>query len=380
MILAKGGGLKPAPFCVINIAKLESICYHENKDSKTRLNMPKKKLKKITLENYLSYYYDIPYEGKTSAGKPLRKLKDITCPYRGIKIISSQTIKPFEKRLTKCHTASDAVILLGDYLDYMLPVEKAMFAIFKDFSLLNPDDSLENCLQMIKTNCLTKLKLEEMEVLDDVDFLTRKLSPQTALKIRAKTTKCRQIILANSKHDTFKRKTFLSSLEEIIPNENEREIFSDIKNKALFLPTSESSRNAFVVKYSKRQQTEIIRRIFIASTASIEHITPASAGGLNTIGNFLLTSASGNRYRENMPLTEYIKRFPEIPKYTQKYIDDIINEIENGNLRGNETYPYKVKKKLFEESCGRIVISLSNYKYSEEEAAQAVAKYEGVKG
>ena len=81
-----------------------------------------------------------------------------------------------------------------------------------------------------------------------------------------------------------------------------------------------------------------------------------------------------------MPLTEYIKRFPEIPKYTQKYIDDIINEIESGNLRGNETYPYKVKKKLFEESCGRIVISLSNYKYSEEEAAQAVAEYEGVKG
>ena len=87
MILAKVGGLKPAHFCIINIAKLESICYHENKDSKTRLNMPKKKLKKITLENYLNYYYDIPYEGKTSAGKPLRKLKDITCPYRGIKII-----------------------------------------------------------------------------------------------------------------------------------------------------------------------------------------------------------------------------------------------------------------------------------------------------
>ena len=37
---------------------------------------------------------------------------------------------------------------------------------------------------------------------------------------------------------------------------------------------------------------------------------------------------------------------------------------------------YKIKKKLMEESEGRIMISLSKYKYSEEEAARAVEKYE----
>lgn len=338
--------------------------------------MPTQKPKRITSQNYLKYYYDIPYEGKTSAGKPLRKLKSITCPYRGIKIIPSDTIKGFEKGLARCKTAKDAVDLLAPYQENMLSVEKSIYAIFKDFALLNPNDNLQNCLQMIKTNCLIKLKLEEMDVLDDVDMLTRKLSPQTAMKIRIKTTKCRQIIISNSNHDTFKRKTFLNSLEEIIPNENEREIFNDILNKALFLPTSESSRNAFVVKYSKRKQIEIVRRLFIASTGSIEHIVPSSLGGLNTMGNFLLTSASGNRYRENMPLPEYIKRHPKIPQYMQAYVDDIIREIHAGNLQGNETYPYKIKKKLMEESEGRIMISLSEYKYSEEEAALAVEAFE----
>ena len=215
-----------------------------------------------------------------------------------------------------------------------------------------------------------------MEVLDDVDILTRKLSPQTAMKIREKTTKCRQIILNDYNHDTFKRKIFLNSLEEIIPKDNEKEIFNTIKNKALFLPTSESSRNAFVVKYSKRKQTEIARRLFIASTGSIEHIVPASLGGINAIGNFLLTTANGNRYRENMPLVEYIKRHPKIPQYMQMYINDVIREIHAGNMQGNETYPYKVKKKLMEESDGRIMISLSEYNYSEEEAARAVEEFE----
>lgn len=323
--------------------------------------MSSKKRKRISPQNYLKYYYDIPNEGKTSAGKPLRKLKSITCPYRGIKIIPTNVIKSFEKGLEKCKTARELVQLLGEYQQNMLPTEKSIYCIFKDFALLNPDDNLQNCLEMIKANCLIKLKLEEMDVLDEVDTLTKKLSPQTALKIREKTTKCRQIIISNPKKDTFKRKTFLASLEEIIPNENEREIFKDIKNKALFLPTSESSRNAFVVKYSKRSQKEIARRIFIASTGSIEHVIPASNGGYNSIGNFLLTSANGNRYRENMPLVEYIKRHPDIPNYMQAYINDIIREIHAGNLKGNENYPFMIKQKLYEESKGRIMLNLSAY-------------------
>ena len=338
--------------------------------------MPKEKPKRLTPENYLKYYYDIPYEGSTSAGKPLRKLRDITCPYRGIKIIPAEAMKGFEKGLAKCRTSSDVVRLLTPYTENMMEVEKAIFAIFNDFAMLNPNDNVKNCLQMIRANCLTKLKLEEFFVLDDVDNLSRKLSPSTALKLRAKTTRCRQIILNNSRHDTFKRKTFLNSLEEIHPKENEREIFNEIKNKALFLPTSETSRNAFVVKYSSRNQTETARRLFIASTGSIEHIVPASLGGLNTIGNFLLTSAAGNRSRENMPLVNYVKRFPEIPTHTQHYVDDIIREIHNGNMQGNETYPYKIKKRLMEVSEGRIMISLSAYKYTEEEAAEAVKEFD----
>ena len=61
--------------------------------------MPINGRKNISPEDYLKYYYDIPYEGTTSAGKPLRKLKNIICPYRGIKIIPSSAIKQFENRL-----------------------------------------------------------------------------------------------------------------------------------------------------------------------------------------------------------------------------------------------------------------------------------------
>lgn len=336
----------------------------------------KKNNKKITEYNYLKYYYDIPFEGSTSAGKPLRRLRNITCPYRGIKIIPGTALKPFERGLSECVTAAEAAALLSDYSENLLPTEKSIYAMIKDFAQLNPDDNVKNCLQMLYTNCLTKLKLEEFEVLDEVDRLSRKLSPYTALKLREKTTHCRQLILNDNKKDSFRRKAFLDTLESIQPKDNEKEILSDIKNKALFLPSSGSSKNAFVVKYCGRTQTETIRRLFIASTGSIEHIVPASRGGINTIGNFLWTTAGGNRFRENMPLPWYIKRFKNIPKYMQLYIDDVIAEIHNGKLEGNETYPYKIKQKMLEASEGRVLISLSKYKFTEEEAAEAEKEYQ----
>ena len=160
--------------------------------------MPLQKEKRLSEQDYLKYYFDIPHEGSTSEGKPLRKLKNIICPYRGIRIIPSSEIKNFEKNLQNCITASEAFNLLSKYFDNMLPTEKKIYAIFKDFVNLNPDDNLQNCLQMIRTNCLTRLKLEELEVLDKVDMLTHKLCDKTALEIRSKTTKCRQIILSNN--------------------------------------------------------------------------------------------------------------------------------------------------------------------------------------
>ena len=83
----------------------------------------------INEENYLKLYYDIPFEGSTSAGKPLRRLRNITCPYRGIKIIPGTALKPFERGLEKCCNAEQAVELLSDYADNLLPTEKSVYAI-----------------------------------------------------------------------------------------------------------------------------------------------------------------------------------------------------------------------------------------------------------
>lgn len=306
----------------------------------------------------------------TSAGNPLKKLKDISCPYSGIKMITGKDAAEFDKKLNRCRTLSGVIRLLTKYEKKMQPIEKKMLYIFKDYAGQNPKGNLQDCLKNLYNNSLTKLKLEEFCVLDEVDAISKNLSAETALALRKKTTRCREIIANNDSEDTFKRKVFLSSLNEITPLESEEKIFDNMRDKALFLPTSGLSENAFVVKYATRSQIEIARRLILASMATIEHVQPESLGGLNEIGNFILASAHANNYRSNMPLTKYIERFPHVPQNCQQYIDEIITKIHRGKLKGNETYPYQIKNTLAHQSNGLIDLDLSKYKYTFEKAQE----------
>ena len=169
----------------------------------------------------------------------------------------------------------------------------------------------------------------------------------------------------------FKRKSFLYALENIkAKNPYEERVLSEIRNLALFLPTSGSSENAFIVKYSRRQERDVLIRLLIGSVATIEHVRPHSMGGKDIISNFLLVSNNGNKYRENIPLSVYIDRNPSIPEYCQTQIEEIISSIHRGAMKGNESYPYQIKNTLFEESEGRILLDLSSYRYSEKKAQE----------
>jgi len=317
----------------------------------------------------------ISFEANTSAGNQLKKLKNVPCPYYGVKMLQGAVMSKIELKLDKAPTIGKSVEILSKYSDYMLPVEKKIFERFKEYAKFHPDKTIPEYLQEIYDDSMTKLKLEEFSVLDDVDTLSKGLTPENALKLRKKITRCRSIILENNKLDTFKRKTLLNSLDEINPLPEETELFEKIKDRALYLPTSGSSENAFVVKYALRTHQEIAKRILKASVATIEHIKPDSLGGENKMSNFLLASSAANSYRSNMPLVKYIERFPDIPANCQKYINKIIKEINCKRLRGCETYPYDVKRTLEKESEGKIVLDIDKYKYTEARAQKRVTRH-----
>ena len=326
----------------------------------------------FSIINHSNPIFQARVGNRTSAGNVLKKLRNITCPYTGTKMIPGSSINRINKRLDACDNVEKVVKELLPFKDYLQPVEKQMYEKFTEYSKRNPSGKLPDCLKEMYEDSLTKLKLEEFVVLDDVDRISLHMSPKTAFALRYKTTRCRQVILKKKKEDTFKRKTLLTSLDEIIPEPYEKTIFEQMKDRALYLPTSSTSPNAFVVKYADRSHDEIAKRLLRASEATIEHILPDSKGGKNSIANFLLVSSKGNSLRENIPLVKFIQRFPNIPELCQKYVEEIIKAIYNGELKRNETYPYKIQRTLEKESGGKIKLDLTDYKYSPDEAKRLV--------
>jgi len=314
---------------------------------------------------------NVTSKGDTGKGTVLKRLNNITCPYTGIRMISGGAMNKLQGKLDECRNLKEKLYLLSKYARNMQPVEHRVFDHISYYLDSNPDASLSDCLSSRYEDCLTKLKLEEFRVIDNVDRQSTMLSTQTQLALRAETTNCRTLILDSNEEVFFKRKSFLVALENIKgKNPYEERVLADIRNLALFLPTSGSSENAFIVKYSRREEREVLIRIMMGSVATIEHVLPHSTGGKDTLSNFLLVSNNGNKYRENIPLTVYIDRNPAIPELCQIHIEEIISSIHKGAMKGNECYPYQIKKTLFEESEGRILLDLSSYRYSEEKAQE----------
>lgn len=307
----------------------------------------------------------------TSAGNPLRRLKGIICPYFGIEMLNGVEIAKIDKELAKCNTVKKSVHFLKRYTKNMQSIELQIFNIFNELAASSPRMNFSDLLKQLYDEALIKLKLEEFTVLDEIDRQSMKLSPQTAFAVRGKVTDCRKIILDNDTEKPFKRKNILASIDSIIPQEGEEEILNELKAMAYHLPMSSTSVNAFIVKYADRPHLEIARRLVLPSFATIEHIKPESKGGENSINNFLLVSSAANSLRQNMPLSVFVRRNPQVIENCQKYIEQIITLINKGKLKGIETYPYEVQKTLLKESEGLIDLDLSSYKYTEGKACSA---------
>lgn len=310
-------------------------------------------------------------ESHTKEGACLKELDNITCPYSGVKMISGKNMDKLERQLYECDTMADRIMLLEKYKPCMQKLEKDMFAIFKGYEKAHPEGTMNSCLQEMKPNCLAKLKIEQLGVLDKIDKISNKLDAKSALEIRKITTNARIKVVDDNQQEVFKRKDILLDLFSITSNRPDDKHMQELWQTASKLPKSTTDMNAFVVKYADRSPHEIAARLLRPSVASIEHISPKSLikhHPDNTLANFMLVSKDWNSDRGNEPLPEYIKEHPKIPKYSQRYVNDIIHSIHSGALEDVDWYPYFLKEKLYNESNGMIDVNLDKYKVYKDEA------------
>lgn len=313
---------------------------------------------------------NVSFLGTTSAGKPIRRLRNVPDAYFGGITIDGDVLERIKRNLVKCTTVKKAVQYLDKYKPNMLRVEKAMFGRFEEAAPQSLRKVFPDLLKVWYKDALMNLKIEEFAVIDMIDRIALELSPETTLAVWRETTDCRKILLDETPHRIFKRKTVLEALGRIEPKRGEEKIMQSLMETASYLPTSATSENAFIVKYADRSHNEICNRLITPSLLSIDHVLAASKGGPNDMSNFVASSAGANNLKQDLWFKKFVKRFPEVIANCQKYIEYFIDIINKGGFKGNQAYPYKIRKRMIQESDGKVKLDLSLFKYTEEEALE----------
>lgn len=362
----------------------------------------------------------------TSNGRFLKGLKNITDPYSGIKLLTFHEMGKISTDLSQIENNQKRIRYLSKYEKSMLPVEYNIYKLFEYKTRKNRFESFSRILENQKPYCIKNLRQEQNNIFNEIEDVSKSFSPKNKKIIKEELAEARERINRDveEKH-SFKRKYFIDKLiqhqcedilveaeKDILSNRkfyaleelaNARERFEnepltqakdgktpvdliiDLKHKYLpdykdefkeaikiarKLPTSNTSVNAFVIKYAGRSDKEIAERLLNQSVGTIEHIEADSLGGDNSPENFMLTSKARNEARGNLPIQAYMNLYPEIPQNTQKYMNDIIKNIYKGKLEGYEWYPYVLKDKLAESG---INIDISHYKIPPEKAFESLA-------
>ena len=231
--------------------------------------------------------------------------------------------------------------------------------------ILLPDDDIHHFKRKMFINKL--VVHQQFGILKDISRATKRLPEEERQKVLDELDATRDILLTKEPDTGLNGLTPVDLVKQLqvkyIPESlnkpNEYTPILDLANK---LPNSNTSVNAFIVKYADRSEREIGERLLSSSIASIEHILPDSLGGENEASNFILTTAGSNFERGNIPHKDFLKLYPKIPKYTQQYMNDIINAGNNGNLYDHEWYPYVVQPTI--EKVTGIKTNISKYRIS----------------
>ena len=314
-------------------------------------------------------------------GRTIRELGDVPCPYSGVKLIKGKELTSLTKK--KLSDASkDVIPLLEPFEERMQPVEKQVFTLLKQLSKTNPDKNLRQLLDSVRPKHLDKIKLNEYEILSKMGKYAKKRLPKDELeKFNKYIESTVKIINEQDENYIFRRRKFIEKLDKVTSDFKNKNDVKVLKEMAEEIPRSGDNISTFIVKYSQKDPKNHLERtpyqIGIAllrpSVGSLEHIVPrhpldGSEGGTNKYSNYIYASCKMNSMRKNMPLDLWVKEHPEIKDNMQKYIDAVIDKINNKQAMQNcRVYPIIVAETLKRESKGLIDLDVSRLNLSKEE-------------
>lgn len=295
----------------------------------------------------------------------LRNIDGVHDPYSDIIMISERRFKSLQTKIQKRQNSKSMITLLSAHEQHMFPPEKEVFGYIKNYTSKTSKNNSKKAkeltfntiLQELLPNAKVRLINKQINVVNNIQKLSEKnLSNDSKEKVNTVLSSIEESIY----NDTFRIGLAKKALNELKKDIPEKKTFKRIMQETERFPNSVTSPEVFIINNAHKSSEQIAESLISPALISVEHIKPYSKGGESSAKNYIAASRRMNNIRSSTPLHEFIRRFPNIPECTQRYIDDITTKINRGGLKNLAVAMPEVKEGLNKQSKGLININISN--------------------
>ena len=295
----------------------------------------------------------------------------VECPCCGQVMLTRKQSNAFVARVSD-KTGAELQKELEKESSYFRKNEQLISDILIEASKQNPDYTLSQLVALEAKECIAQLEGQQKNIIAQMRALSEKLTPKKRERL-SKILDAEENLIDNSDdYIHFKRKNFVDKIEYFRSHCGQRDSATaeEIFNLAQTMPTSATSKDAFFVKYQRRTNEDIARRLVLPAMVTTEHIRPQSKDGKNSTDNYIPLCGDCNSKRGNVPYNEWFKIHPEMPQNLQEYIYQISDLIENKGFDGWEfydTYVDDVIEAVYRETNGALKLKRPEEAQIEEE-------------
>ena len=276
----------------------------------------------------------------------MAKFDNVPCPACGKTMMTRGKFAEFKQRLDE--TSPDQYLyLLGEYQDYMRPIEYSVYNELLALSSTAETTDIRELLVNLRQTKLPQLQAIQRRKLIQMKKIARTLPAEERAALSIKLNELGKQIKRKNEEAPFRRKKMLQEIKNVkIANPYK---YEKLQNLARAFPTSKDTNSAWIIKYSGKNKhnqdwvsKDIAERMLSSSVPNIDHIIPyGTERNHDDISNYLAMHSGCNSTKANKPFMEWYSENPEVrQKNLTAYFDKAEEMITSGVITDSKYKEY----------------------------------------
>ncbi len=247
---------------------------------------------------------DVPSNFKINA------FDNVPCPACGRKMLPKEKFLEFQDKIDNADS-DEYLDILGDYKDYMHPVELSVFEEISEISKATGEKDVRKLLESLRDTKLPVLQKVQIDKVKQMTYLARRLPKDEKKVLLRKINGLQKIIYKKNSEAPFRRKILIDRISKI--NIKNKHKYDKLQQIVKSFPTSFDMNSAWIVKYSGKNKKgedwnshDIAMRMLCYSVPNTDHIL-ARGIELNhdDLSNYMAMHTSCNTQKSSKPFLQW---------------------------------------------------------------------------